>query len=76
MTTLNNFLASLFIKLFHVSEEIPYINVPLHTLLVVKSYGYDFEIDTIPLKGKYLGKLILFYAISLVLVWLDSISRF
>lgn len=37
-----------------ISEEIPYINVPLHTLLVVKSYGYDFEIETVPLKGKSL----------------------
>lgn len=34
-----------------VLEEIPYINVPLHTLLVVKSFGYDFEIETVPLKG-------------------------
>jgi hypothetical protein len=33
-------------------EEIPYLNVPLHTLLVIKSYGYDFEIETVPLKGK------------------------
>ncbi|CRL00079.1 CLUMA_CG013360, isoform A [Clunio marinus] len=31
-------------------EEIPYINVPLHTLIIVKSYGYDFEIETVPLK--------------------------
>lgn len=33
-------------------EEIPYLDVPLHTLLVVRSYGYDFEIETVPLKGK------------------------
>lgn len=37
---------------FRLLEDIPYINVPLHTLLVVKSFGYDFEIETVPLKGK------------------------
>ncbi|KAG5674337.1 hypothetical protein PVAND_004312 [Polypedilum vanderplanki] len=31
-------------------EEIPYVNVPLHTLLIVKSHGYDFKIETVPLK--------------------------
>lgn len=31
-------------------EEIPYVNVPLHTLLIVKSYGWDFKIETVPLK--------------------------
>lgn len=31
-------------------ESIPYINVPLHTLLIVKSYGYDFQIETLPMK--------------------------
>lgn len=31
-------------------ESIPYINVPLHTLLIVRSYGYDFQIETIPMK--------------------------
>uniref|UniRef100_A0A336LXF7 CSON007212 protein n=1 Tax=Culicoides sonorensis TaxID=179676 RepID=A0A336LXF7_CULSO len=30
--------------------DIPYINVPLHTLLIVRSYGYDYEIETVPLK--------------------------
>lgn len=34
-------------------EEIPYLDVPLHTLLVVRSYGYDFEIETVPLKGTF-----------------------
>lgn len=32
-------------------EEIPYLDVPLHTLIVVRSYGYDFKIETVPLKG-------------------------
>lgn len=40
-----------------IAEEIPYVNVPLHTLLIVKSYGYDFQIETVPLKGKYLHLL-------------------
>lgn len=31
-------------------DSIPYINVPLHTLIMVKSYGYDFKIETVPLK--------------------------
>lgn len=31
-------------------EEVPYINVPLHTLLAVRSYGYEFKVETIPLK--------------------------
>lgn len=31
-------------------EDIPYINVPLHTLLVVHSDGYEWEIETVPLK--------------------------
>jgi len=31
-------------------EEIPYINVPLHTLLVVRSFGYQFIVETVPLK--------------------------
>lgn len=30
--------------------RIPYINVPLHTLILVKSFGYDFRIETVPLK--------------------------
>lgn len=49
-------------------EEIPYINVPLHTLLVVKSYGYDFEIETVPLKGKI--KVINLFSISSRSIWL------
>lgn len=32
------------------TEAVPYINVPLHTLLVVRSYGYDFCIETVPLQ--------------------------
>lgn len=28
----------------------PYINVPLHTLLVVRSYGYEFKVEAIPLQ--------------------------
>lgn len=32
------------------SGDIPYINVPLHTLLIVRSCGYDFEVETVPLK--------------------------
>lgn len=44
------------------AEEIPYINVPLHTLLVVKSYGYDFEIETVPLKGSYCIKFYSLFA--------------
>ncbi|XP_055644354.1 6-phosphofructo-2-kinase/fructose-2,6-bisphosphatase 1-like isoform X2 [Toxorhynchites rutilus septentrionalis] len=31
-------------------DDVPYINVPLHTLLIVRSYGYDFEVETVPLK--------------------------
>lgn len=31
-------------------DDVPYINVPLHTLLIVRSYGYDFKVETIPLK--------------------------
>ncbi|GAB0091336.1 6-phosphofructo-2-kinase [Sergentomyia squamirostris] len=31
-------------------EQVPYINVPLHTLLVVRSSGYDFQVETMPLK--------------------------
>ncbi|XP_063698393.1 6-phosphofructo-2-kinase/fructose-2,6-bisphosphatase-like [Culicoides brevitarsis] len=31
-------------------DDIPYINVPLHTLLVVRSHGYNYEVETIPLK--------------------------
>lgn len=31
-------------------DDVPYINVPLHTLLVVRSYGYDFVVETVPLK--------------------------
>ncbi|XP_059619083.1 6-phosphofructo-2-kinase/fructose-2,6-bisphosphatase-like isoform X2 [Phlebotomus argentipes] len=31
-------------------EDVPYINVPLHTLLVVRSRGYEFEVEPIPLK--------------------------
>ncbi|XP_031622908.1 6-phosphofructo-2-kinase/fructose-2,6-bisphosphatase-like isoform X2 [Contarinia nasturtii] len=31
-------------------EEIPYINVPLHTILKVKSYGYKFTVETVPLQ--------------------------
>lgn len=34
-------------------EEIPYLDVPLHTLIVVRSYGYDFKIETVPLKGMF-----------------------
>ncbi|XP_037037653.1 6-phosphofructo-2-kinase/fructose-2,6-bisphosphatase-like isoform X1 [Bradysia coprophila] len=33
-------------------EEVPYINVPLHTLLAVRSYGYEFQVETIPLQVK------------------------
>lgn len=31
-------------------DDVPYINVPLHTLLIVRSYGYDFKVETVPLK--------------------------
>uniref|UniRef100_A0A182MTZ2 Uncharacterized protein n=1 Tax=Anopheles culicifacies TaxID=139723 RepID=A0A182MTZ2_9DIPT len=31
-------------------DDVPYINVPLHTLLIVRSYGYDFVVETVPLK--------------------------
>lgn len=31
-------------------EDVPYINVPLHTLLVVRASGYDFEVEPVPLK--------------------------
>ncbi|XP_053697113.1 6-phosphofructo-2-kinase/fructose-2,6-bisphosphatase 1-like isoform X1 [Sabethes cyaneus] len=31
-------------------DDVPYINVPLHTLLIVRSYGYEFEVETVPLK--------------------------
>ncbi|XP_055375535.1 6-phosphofructo-2-kinase/fructose-2,6-bisphosphatase-like isoform X2 [Condylostylus longicornis] len=31
-------------------EQVPYINVPLHTLLVVRTNGYNFEVEKIPLK--------------------------
>lgn len=31
-------------------EDVPYINVPLHTLLVVRSSGYDFQVEPVPLK--------------------------
>ncbi|XP_037924877.1 6-phosphofructo-2-kinase/fructose-2,6-bisphosphatase-like isoform X2 [Hermetia illucens] len=31
-------------------EQVPYINVPLHTLLVVRTNGYMFEVEQIPLK--------------------------
>lgn len=37
------------------------MNVPLHTLLIVRSYGYDFKIETVPLKGN----ITLAYLISL-----------
>lgn len=33
-------------------EEVPYINVPLHTLLAVRSYGYEFQVEAIPLQVK------------------------
>jgi hypothetical protein len=49
------------------SEEIPYLNVPLHTLLVIKSYGYDFEIETVPLKGENVIALHSTLGLSLVL---------
>lgn len=32
------------------TDDIPYINVPLHTLLVVRSHGYNYEVETVPLK--------------------------
>lgn len=32
------------------ADDVPYINVPLHTLLIVRSYGYDFVVETVPLK--------------------------
>lgn len=31
-------------------DDVPYINVPLHTLLIVRSYGYDFKVETVPLQ--------------------------
>ncbi|XP_055684944.1 6-phosphofructo-2-kinase/fructose-2,6-bisphosphatase-like isoform X2 [Lutzomyia longipalpis] len=31
-------------------EDVPYINVPLHTLLIVRSNGYDFQVEPVPLK--------------------------
>lgn len=31
-------------------DQVPYINVPLHTLLVVRSMGYDFNVETVALK--------------------------
>lgn len=40
----------MFFSSFFFVEEIPYINVPLHTVLVVRSYGYNFTIETVPLK--------------------------
>lgn len=35
---------------FSITEEVPYINVPLHSLLVVRSIGYEFTIETVPLQ--------------------------
>lgn len=51
-------------------EDIPYINVPLHTLIVVKSYGYDFQIETVPLKGKLLSNLSI--KIQCKLIWMNE----
>lgn len=31
-------------------EDVPYINVPLHTLLIVRSFGYSFTVETVPMK--------------------------
>jgi 6-phosphofructo-2-kinase / fructose-2,6-biphosphatase 3 len=31
-------------------EEIPYINVPLHSLLIVRSFGYDYKVEIVPLQ--------------------------
>ncbi|XP_055836460.1 6-phosphofructo-2-kinase/fructose-2,6-bisphosphatase-like isoform X1 [Episyrphus balteatus] len=30
-------------------DQVPYINVPLHTLLVVRTNGFNFEVEEIPL---------------------------
>lgn len=36
--------------IFPIAADIPYIQVPLHSLLVVRSSGYDFVVETEPLK--------------------------
>lgn len=55
-------------------EDIPYINVPLHTLIVVKSYGYEFEIETVPLKGKFYSKYTYSCIIVFIFVFLPKLS--
>lgn len=39
-----------FVRFSVFAEAVPYINVPLHTLLVVRSFGYKFIVETVPLK--------------------------
>jgi 6-phosphofructo-2-kinase / fructose-2,6-biphosphatase 3 len=31
-------------------EDVPYINVPLHSLLIVRSFGYDFKVETVSMQ--------------------------
>lgn len=43
-----NLIFSIFFSKF--TEQVPYINLPLHTLLIVRSHGYNFTVETVPLK--------------------------
>lgn len=36
-------------RIFHLTEELPYINVPLHTIIKLTTYGYKYKMEIIKL---------------------------